>query len=51
MEELDLVDDLVGSIVTDLIRWDRPLIHKGLMVFTDGTIILFSDNTVLYFGD
>lgn len=30
---------------------DRPVIINGMMFFTDGTLLQFTDNTVIYFED
>ena len=31
--------------------YDRPVIVNGLMIFTDGVIIQFTDDTVLFFEE
>ena len=49
MDTDELVGDAVGSLVTSLL--DEPVIIDGMMVFTDGTILTFTDDTLLYFGD
>ena len=45
----DLVSDLVEELVSQLVT-GRPVIIDGFMVFTDGTIIQFTDDTIIFFG-
>ena len=47
----NLVPSLVEELVKEILEPGRPVIVDGFMIFTDGTILQFTDNTVLYFGE
>lgn len=42
-----LIPRLIKRPVVD----GRPIIINGFMIFTDGTMMQFTDNTVLFFGE
>lgn len=45
--------DAVASAVPSAVPpvFDIPVIIDGLMFFTDGTVMQFTDDTVIYFGE
>lgn len=47
----DLVQNLTGELVAPLLGKNLPVIINGLIFFTDGTVLRFTDNTVIYFGE
>lgn len=48
-----LVDDLVLELTESLVRdiFDEPVIINGLIFFTDGALMVFTDDSVLQFGE
>lgn len=50
-----MIDTLIKSPIERFIPpffgGDIPVIVDGFMIFTDGTMMQFTDDTVLYFGE